>query len=430
MKLIDIIRTAAANMLRSKVRTGLTIVAIFVGSLTLTLTNGIGSGVSSYIDRQLGNLGAEDVLLVQPAQTFSLPGSSSEPKKYDPNKEASGALGGLGQNVLKDSDIAKLKTFDGIEEVTPSKVKSPDYIEGKNNKKYQIMASEDIEGAHYDLAAGRGVSLKSSQPEIMLPSDYTKALGYQNPKDIVGRTVKLGVTDPMGQKAVFSGTVVGVLNKGLTDSGGAALNYALNNVLYDYQTKGLPEQLKRQYPMAFARFDKSLDTAAVAKLKENLTKAGYDAQTLQDTVGVFKQVIAGITAVLVFFAAIALLAASFGIINTLYMAVQERTKEIGLMKAMGMRRSRIFLLFSIEAALIGFWGSVLGVLTAVGIGQLVNHLVSTTIFKDLPSFTLLTFPPAAIVKTILLIMAIAFLAGTLPARRAAKQNPIDALRYE
>jgi putative ABC transport system permease protein len=429
MKLIDIIRTAAANMLRSKVRTILTIVAIFVGSLTLTLTNGIGSGVSSYIDRQLGNLGAEDVLLVQPAQTFSLPGTASEPKEYDPNKGASGALGGLGQNVLKDSDIAKLKSFDGIEEVTPSRVKSPDYIEGKNGKKYQIMASEDIKGARYDLAAGRGVNLESSQPEIMLPSDYTKALGYQSPKDIIGQTIKLGVTDPVGQMTVFSGTVVGVLNKGLTDSGGAALNYAFNSTLYDYQTKGLPEKLKNQYPMAFARFNKSLDTAAVTKLKADLTKAGYDAQTLQDTVGVFKQVIAGITAVLVFFAAIALLAASFGIINTLYMAVQERTKEIGLMKAMGMRSGRIFLLFSIEAALIGFWGSVFGVLAAVGIGQLVNRLMSS-VLKDLPGFTLLTFPPTAIIQTILLIMAIAFLAGTLPARRAAKQNPIDALRYE
>lgn len=182
--------------------------------------------------------------------------------------------------------------------------------------------------------------------------------------------------------------------------------------------------------MAYARFDRGLDTAGITKLKDDLKKGGYSARTYQDAIGVFKQVISGIIATMSFFAAIALLAASFGIINTLFMAVQERTKEIGLMKAMGMRRGRIFLLFSIEAMLIGFWGSLLGILAAIGIGQIANKIVSTTILKDLPGFALLIFPWPALLQTVLLIMLIAFLAGTLPARRAARQNPIDALRYE
>lgn len=432
MKLTDIIRTAAANMLRSKLRTFLTIVAIFIGSLTLTLTSGIGSGVSSYIDRQLGNLGAEDILVVQPAQTFSLPGSAGEPKKYNPESQtASGAGGGgFGQNVLKDTDIAKIQNYAGVQEVIPARMAPPDYIQGRNGDKFQIIAAEDVEGVRYDLVAGRGVNLKATQPEIMLPSNYPTALGFKDAEGAIGQTVTLGVTNPAGQKSAFSGTVVGVLRKGIIDSGGAQINYSFNKSLYEYQTKGLPEQLKRQYSFAYARFDKSFDQAAITKLKEELTKDGYAAQTVQDTIGILKQVINGILAVLTFFAAIALLAASFGIINTLFMAVQERTREIGLMKAMGMRSGRIFLLFSIEAALIGFWGSVLGVLAAIGIGQIANHIVSTTILKGLPGFKLLTFPWESIVQTILLIMAIAFLAGTLPARRASRQNPIDALRYE
>lgn len=430
MKLSDIIRTAAGNMLRSKARTILTIIAIFIGALTLTLTNGIGSGVSSYIDRQLGNLGAEDVLLVQPKQNFSLPGSG-DPKKYEPEQSvASAGSGGFGQAVLKDADVEKIRKVGGIKEVLPVRIPSADYIQGKNNERYQIVVGIDVEGTRYDLAAGRAVNMKAKEREIMLPSTYPKVLGYASPEDAVGQTVSVGVTNAAGQKTTITGTAVGVLKKGIIDSGGATLNSAFNDALYDYQTKGLPEQLKRQYPMVVARFDKNLDQAGITKLKENVDKAGYTAQTYQDALGIFKQVISGIIAVLTFFAAIALLAASFGIINTLYMAVQERTKEIGLMKAMGMRPGRIFLLFSIEAMLIGFWGSVLGILAAVGIGQIANQIVSSTILKDLPGFTLMTFPPQAIIGTILLIMAIAFLAGTLPARRAARQNPIDALRYE
>lgn len=432
MKLGDIIRTAAGNMFRSKVRTLLTIIAIFIGALTLTLTNGVGSGVSTYIDRQLGNLGAENILIIQPAQNFSLPGQSGEPKKYEPEKQTLAAAGGggFGQAVLKDSDLEKIRKVEGIEDVQPMLIPSADYIQGLSTAKFQIIVGPDVEGTRYDLAAGRGVNMKGQTPEIMLPSGYVKALGYSSPQAIIGQAVTLGVTDTSTKQTAFTGTVVGVLNKGIIDSGGATLNPVLIRTLYDYQTKDLPDAYKKQYGAATARFSTSLDEVGITQLKERVTKAGYSAQTYKDAIGIFKQVINGIIAVLTFFAAIALLAASFGIINTLYMAVQERTKEIGLMKAMGMRPGRIFLLFSIEAALIGFWGSLLGVGAAIGIGQIANKIVSTTILKDLPGFTLLNFPPQAIAQTILLIMIIAFVAGTLPARRAAKQNPIDALRYE
>jgi putative ABC transport system permease protein len=134
--------------------------------------------------------------------------------------------------------------------------------------------------------------------------------------------------------------------------------------------------------------------------------------------------------VLNFFAGIALLAASFGIVNTLLMSVQERTKEIGLMKAVGMSRKKLFLIFSTEAILLGFWGSLLGSLAGVGVGKVVNRLATKTFLKDLVGFELTSFPATSIVAIMLIIMLIAFLAGTLPARRASKLDAIEALRYE
>jgi putative ABC transport system permease protein len=157
---------------------------------------------------------------------------------------------------------------------------------------------------------------------------------------------------------------------------------------------------------------------------------GYTGETVQDQLGAFKTVIRTITYVLDAFAVIALLAASFGIVNTLLMSVQERTKEIGLMKAMGMRSSRIFMLFSVEAILLGFWGSVIGVAAAILLGSFANRVASNGFLKDLPGFNLLAFPLKSVALIVLLILAISFIAGTLPARRAARQNPIDALRYE
>ena len=130
------------------------------------------------------------------------------------------------------------------------------------------------------------------------------------------------------------------------------------------------------------------------------------------------------------FAVIALLAAGFGIVNTLLMSVQERTREIGLMKAMGMTGGKVFALFSFEAIFIGFLGSAIGAAVAIGVGSLLSGRLAAGPLAALPGLNILLFNPLSILAIVLVVMAIAFLAGTLPARRAAQQDPIQALRYE
>ena len=134
--------------------------------------------------------------------------------------------------------------------------------------------------------------------------------------------------------------------------------------------------------------------------------------------------------VLNIFGAIALLAAAIGIINTLFMSVQERTREIGLDKALGMSNSNVFLSFSAEAIMLGFWGSIVGVIVAMIVGNIANALAHNSFLSDFPTFKLVIFEPITMLSIIAIIMLIAFLAGTLPARKASKKNPIDALRYE
>ena len=130
------------------------------------------------------------------------------------------------------------------------------------------------------------------------------------------------------------------------------------------------------------------------------------------------------------FGGIALIAASIGIINTLFMSVQERTREIGLDKALGMSNAKVFLSFSCEAILLGFWGSAFGILVSIIVGNVVSNIATETFLKDFPTFRLTIFEPLTMISIALIIMFIAFLAGTLPARKASKKDPIDALRYE
>lgn len=429
MKLLDIFQTASANMMRSKLRSVLTIIAIFIGAFTLTLTNGIGAGVSSYIDKQLGNLGASDVLEVQAKIDNPL---TSGLQEYNPDRAISGGIGGAGAlPVITQKDIETIRNQQGIKSVEPTTAPTPDFIQGTTDKKYSFSMQPFIEGTNFALAAGAAVDANTATKQILLPISYIETLGFDSSEAAVGKEVAIGITSALGIQQEVYATVAGVQEETLVSTlGGAVGNPALSSELIRIQQEGLPDSQKQQYISALARVDPNISDQDLQKIKDELDTKGYTAATIDDQIGIFKQVIDAIIAVLNFFAAIALFAASFGIVNTLLMAVQERTKEIGLMKAMGMGSGKVFLLFSIEAVLLGFWGSLLGSLAGIGTGLLVNKVATDTFLKDLAGFELTVFSFGSVAVIMLIIMAIAFLAGTLPARRASKKDPIDALRYE
>lgn len=433
MKYKDIFLTASSNMLRSKLRTFLTIIAIFIGAFTLTLTNGLGSGISSYIDKQISSLGQEDIVTITAKSTGGTdPISSGEPQKYEPGKLATGGMAapGMSSTVLTEKDIDTLKANSDLTNVQPSYAVNPDYIEGVNGEKYKLSLSTVGQSTDLDLASGKQLTADATDNQLVLPVSFVPVLGFSSAEDAVNKGVTIAITDATGIQHTVKATIVGVQQKGIVGSESLVLSDAFKNNLYDLQSIGLPEASKGKYQSATATITGDITDQRLTEVKESLDSQGYTGQTVEDQLGVFKTVINAITYVLNGFAIIALLAASFGIVNTLLMSVQERTKEIGLMKAMGMRSSRIFALFSLEAVLIGFWGSAIGVAVAVLLGNVVNTIAADSLLKDLPGFDLLTFPVQSIALIILLIMAIAFLAGSLPARQAAKQNPIDALRYE
>ena len=163
-----------------------------------------------------------------------------------------------------------------------------------------------------------------------------------------------------------------------------------------------------------------------------LEEIGLAGMTLNDIIGTIKSFFDIMTGVLTIFGAIALAAAAIGIINTLFMSVQERTREIGLDKALGMSSRHVFLSFSIEAIFLGFWGSVVGIVLSMLAGNALNAAFHAEggLLEAFPTFNLVQYPIENIISITIIVMLIAFIAGTLPARAAARKDPIDALRYE
>lgn len=433
MKLYDIIRMANSNLWRNKSRTLLTVLAIFIGAFTIMMTTGINTGVNNYIDKQVAAVGSEDYLQIMPAQMAeqleSLMSGSNDVREYHPEDNSTTA------QVLTDEDIAKIESIDGIESAKFYTMVTTDYVTNgeQDAKKYQMSASiMPTASMKLDLATGEDLDMTSDEAQIVLPDKYVEPLGFSSNEDAIGKTIKIGATSQVTQQTSEAEVkIVGVQNASVVGMGSAWMNDKAGKLIEDITMAGLPDEYRNQANAIVAQLDDDhIDEEAAQEVKDKLEEMGYSSMTLTDTVSMIKSFFDAITTVLTIFGAISLLAASIGIINTLYMAVQERTREIGLMKSMGLSKAKIFGMFSIEAIALGFWGGILGLIVAYVARAVVNPLASQTFLAGLPGFTLVEFNPLYLVIIIVVVMVIAFLAGTLPARRAAGKDPIEALRYE
>ena len=431
MNLLDITRAAIGNTFRSKTRTTLTVTAIFIGAFTLTITTAIGTGISAYIDNQISSVAAPDALSITKASDAA-PGSQSGPAPYDPESAVAGERfegdgSEFSSGILTAADVDTIAGVDGVLKVDPIVHVAPLYIEHDGTGKYELAINANIQMITPDQAAGAPMPEDGNQ--VLLTGAYLESLGFPDAESAVGQPVTIGIADHSGEIHELEATISGVQNETLFDRG-IGVNQTLTDALQEAQAIGSPADTEVGFFVATARFDPSIGEEAVSALKADLKELGYNAMTPADQIGIFQAVIGGIIGVLNAFAVIALIAAGFGIINTLLMSVQERTREIGLMKAMGMSGGRVYTLFSVEAVFIGFLGSVIGALGAIGVGAIANVILAETVIADLEGLEVLIFAPIPMLAVVLLVMGIAFLAGTIPARRAARQNPITALRYE
>lgn len=433
----DLVGTAFANTMRAKTRSSLTILAIFIGAFTLALTSGLGTGINAYISDTVSGIGAAGTMSVTKTNDSDtgFAAAASGPVRYNPDAIATAQVGpdrGATVTALTPADLDSLAEIDGVTEVHATKAVTLDYIRFDKGTEYLASITTMIPGQTLQLARGTAPDNNSAAAEVTIPVTYVEPLGFTSDAEAVGRTLTIVLTDALRTQHTVSATVVGVAEEGLASPAGTSLmtNDALTNELFQAQATGLPAGQADRFAQATVWFDADATDAQVAALKERLADAGYTGSTVEDTLGAFTTVIDSIVLVLNAFAIIALLAASFGIVNTLFMSVQERTREIGLMKAMGMGSGRVFSLFSLEAIILGFLGSAIGVLVAMATGSLISSALAESVLSALPGLTLIAFDPISIALIIGLVTLIGFAAGTLPAARAAKADPVTSLRYE
>lgn len=437
MRFFETLRTANHNLFRNKVRTFLTILAIFVGSFTIILNVAINSGVNAFIDEQTAALGGDNFIMIMSKDSEAMMSeqmsASTGPQEFTEKTNTFGVLG--------DKDIETLKNLDGIDAdsfYSPTPLNGTGYItSSKTDKKYNVGSAMILPPGNFNIPLAAGTLVDQTEEakqknQIVLPPEYPQALGYEKDEDIIGQTVTFALKDEFdGTFKNFEAEVVGVEAQGIVSSQfGMILSRALYDKMYDFATKYYPADYEAPTYYIMATFDNS--RFSEDEIKKSIEDAGYYAWTINDMMGVIRTFFDVIMIVFSIFGGIALLAAAIGIVNTLLMSVEERTREIGLDKALGMSSGRVFTEFATEAILLGFWGSVFGVIVAMLIGNAVNFAVHQpgAFLEVFPTFELFKFTVGNVLPIVIIIMIIALIAGTAPAIKAARKNPIEALRYE
>jgi len=429
MKYIDTIRRAGRSLKNAKARTLLTSLAIGVGAFTITLSLAAGEGGKSYTDSIVNANTSRTELLVTQKQ----PTASQGPQVYNPAAVSGAAGAGSSAQIafLSQANLDSIAKLDHVESVTPNYSPSVRYITSEADKKFVVDAIAAFSPSVTGTYAAGSVDGGLSKTEIIIPEEYAKALGFNNPSDAIGKTVSLRadklsspVTAP--QSELFEYTVKAVSSKsGLAfrTQTSIQLSADASKELYTYINEGT--RAYGNFLLAAVEID---DASKANDVKTALEGKGFEAQTAEDLLGTVNTFINVLLGIVIGFGALAVLTSVFGIINTQYISVLERTQQIGLMKALGMRRRDVGRLFKLEAAWIGFLGGAIGAGLAVIAGTIANPFISEAL--DLGEISLLSFNPLAVAGVVIGLMLVAVASGILPARKASKLDPIEALRTE
>ena len=399
MNLVETFQMAVQNILGSKMRTFLTMLGIIIGVCAVIVIVGLGNGMQGYIEDSFADMGTDSLTV-----TIAGRGSSrtvSEEEMYQLVEDNGDVFKQISPTVTM-SGAVKI----GSDTLTATAVSgvSEDYFSMKG----------------YEIAQGRGLQYTdmAGRKKVCVVGQYLNQAYYGG--SAVGQTLKVGGT---------TFTIVGVMAMEGTDleEGGTD-----DCVFVPYSTAA-----RLSFTGTISSYTITVqDTDHIAEAKTTLENALYqifedsDAYTvgsMAEMVEEMNSMVNMVIYILAGIAAISLVVGGIGIMNIMLVSVTERTREIGIRKALGARESAIMRQFVIEAATTSALGGVLGIALGFGLSAAATAIVAN-VMPDTP----ITVSPsmAAVLIAFGVSAGIGIAFGYLPAKKAAVLNPIDALRYD
>lgn len=478
MKTYDLIELAGRNIRESLLRNGLTIVGIGVGVASLVSMLSLGIGLQTMASARMNQSGLFDTITVS-AQRAGPAGQAGPP---------SGPVADTGivddARTLNDEALAELRALPEVREAYPDIRFSAElrYDDMPRRSTLSGVPQSAADTEAFQNLQGRFFSSESASEALLQASFAAELLGKGNPGSrqarglrglsrevdidpaelapLLGKTLQLryperishdgpdalsnaaGLTPPEGAAYSVVWRTLDLTIAGITDRPAqAGLNPIQSGVLLPLQfasslhvmdASDFRDSSRAGAAPSYGSITLKLKNPAdAANVQGKVREMGFNAFSLIDVNSGLRAVFLVIDAFLGAFGSLALTVASIGIVNTLIMAILERRREIGIMKALGASDRSVQLLFFAEAGTLGAVGGVLGVTLGWLIGKVINFGINLYLRNQgQPDLQVWYSPWWLVSGAVLFAVCTSLLAGWYPASKAARLDPVQSLRYE
>jgi putative ABC transport system permease protein len=399
--MLDHVLSALQALASNKIRSALTMLGVIIGVLAVTLLVSVGDGARQYLDQTLSGMGT-NLLVIQPGRR--------ETRGFGPPT----------------GNVARPLTMDDVDALTRQgtllRGVSPVLMGGGTIRFEGRQRDSMVLGVGAEFSELRNMHVDVGTFVRQEDVDARRRIA------VVGRVVAhelFGEDNPLGRPIRISDgrfRVVGILERK-----GTSLGFDLDDIVIIPATaaQDLFNQDSLNQIVTAAR-SKTEVLAAIGELEEILSRRRngekpFTIQSQDDLIGVFGNITSAMTAVLLAIASISLIVGGIGIMNIMLVSVRERTREIGVRRALGATRQDVLLQFLIEALVLATLGGLIGLGIGAGLVSLVHRFAPDLPLKLSPWIAAVAFGASFLVGVV---------SGVMPARRAAQLDPVDALRYE
>ena len=484
MSFLDILHLALRNLRQAKLRAILTTMGVIVGVAVIVTMMSFGLGLQSNMLARFKALDLFNEIQVFGRGLSNLAGLDRGRQRDEGERGGRRRGDKTPTRILDDAGIKEIAGIKGVAYVEPS-VNFGSYVRANGKLLTQTVGGANIPNAStrfQTFAAGKMISSPAAD-EAVVSERFIKDFGYAKPADAVGQTIELlappadnkktepeeeetpnffgiplddpGLDESSGSLEVKKFLIAGVLSTEIKEGAGqgglrgmmpgAGIYVPLQMAhQWNIQHRGPMSQVELALARASGNlaegqtegYDRAVvrveDPVQLTAVRQQITDLGFSSFSIVDEIDQIRTVFLIIDSVLGLLGGISLLVASFGIANTMIMSILERTREIGIMKAIGAEDREIKLIFFVEAAVIGVVGGILGVLIAWGIDGLANRLAYRFILKPQGAsfIDFFSMPIYLSLGAILFALVVSILAALYPASRAARIDPVRALRHD